>query len=84
MAFDGITISSIVNELNNTINGGRLYKISQPEADEIIDRLKHKCRAASTKVGGCGIRYTVMIGGHESFLYNEDEKWFVEAKEPCL
>ena len=31
-----------------------------------------------------GIRYTVMIGGHESFLYNEDEKWFVEAKEPCL
>jgi hypothetical protein len=25
-----------------------------------------------------------MIGGHESFLYNEDEKWFVEAKEQCL
>lgn len=43
---------------------GRVYE---------IDRLKHKCRAASTKVGGCGIRYTVMIGGHESFLYNEDE-----------
>lgn len=52
---------------------GRVYE---------IDRLKHKCRAASTKVGGCGIRYTVMIGGHESFLFNEDEKWFVEAKEP--
>ena len=51
---------------------GRVYE---------IDRLKHKCRAASTKVGGCGIRYTVMIGGHESFLFNEDEKWFVEAKE---
>ena len=29
---------------------GRVYE---------IDRLKHKCRAASTKVGGCGIRYTV-------------------------
>ena len=54
---------------------GRVYE---------IDRLKHKCRASSTKVGGCGIRYTVMIGGHESFLFNEDEKWFVEAKEPCL
>ena len=26
----------------------------------------------------------VMIGGHESFLFNEDEKWFVEAKEQCL
>ena len=35
---------------------GRVYE---------IDRLKHKCRAASTKVGGCGIRYTVMIGGHQ-------------------
>ena len=44
---------------------GRVYE---------IDRLKHKCRASSTKVGG----------GHESFLYNEDEKWFVEAKEQCL
>ena len=31
---------------------GRVYE---------IDRLKHKCRAASTKVGGCGIRYTVMM-----------------------
>ena len=40
MAFDGITISSIVNELNDTINGGRLYKISQPEADEILLTIK--------------------------------------------
>ena len=54
---------------------GRVYE---------IDRLKHKCRASSTKVGGCGIRYTVMIGGHESFLFNEDEKWFVEALLLCL
>ena len=51
---------------------------------------EQKCRKVyvpvnlDVKVGGCGIRYTVMIGGHESFLYNEDEKWFVEAKEPCL
>lgn len=46
-----------------------------------IDRLKHKCRAASLKVGGCGIRYTVMICGKETYLFNEDDKWFVEAKE---
>ncbi len=26
-----------------------------------VDRLKQKCRAASFKVGGTGIRYTVMI-----------------------
>ncbi len=45
-----------------------------------IDRLKSKCRAASTKVGGCGIRYTVVICGKETFLFHEEDKWFVEAK----
>ena len=45
-----------------------------------IDRLKYKCRAASTRTGGCGIRYTVIINGQETWLFNEDEKWFVEAK----
>jgi hypothetical protein len=46
-----------------------------------IDRLKSVCKAASTKVGGCGIRYTVMICGKETYLFDEDGKWFVEAKE---
>ena len=36
MAFDGITISNIVHDLNNTILGGRLYKIAQPESDELL------------------------------------------------
>ena len=48
-----------------------------------IDRLKQRIRAASTKVGGCGIRYTVMICGKETYLLNEDDRWFVEAKEEC-
>ena len=48
-----------------------------------IDRLKQRIRAASTKVGGCGIRYTVMICGKATYLFNEDERWFVEAKEVC-
>lgn len=45
-----------------------------------IDRIKYKCRAASQKVGGGGIRYTVMIRGRESYLFHEGSKWFVEAK----
>lgn len=45
-----------------------------------IDRVKSKCRAASTKVGGCGMRYTVAICGKETFLFHEEDKWFVEAK----
>jgi len=46
-----------------------------------IDRIKYRCRAASTKVGGIGMRYTVVVGGKERFLFNEDDRWFVEAKE---
>lgn len=46
-----------------------------------IDRVCAACRAASTKVGGTGIRYTVRIGGRETFLFDEENgKWFVEAK----
>ena len=51
---------------------GRVYE---------IDRLKYRCRAASTKVGGCGMRYTVMIEGKETYLFEEDGRWFVEAKD---
>ena len=35
MAFDGFVISNIVKELNEKILNGRIYKIYQPEADEI-------------------------------------------------
>ena len=45
-----------------------------------IDQILYKCRAASKKVGGGGIRYTVMIRGRESYLFQEGNKWFVEAK----
>ena len=47
-----------------------------------IDRVRYVCRAASTKVGGNGLRYTVVISGIETFLFDEQNgKWFVEAKE---
>lgn len=46
----------------------------------VVDQLMHVCRAASTKVGGLGTRYTVMIRGHESYLFDENGRWFVEAK----
>ena len=45
-----------------------------------IDRIKQITRAASS-VGGMGIRYTIMIGRHETYLFNEQNgKWYVEAK----
>ena len=45
-----------------------------------IDRLRHRCRAHATKVGGTGIRYTVVIRGQETYLFEDEGKWFVEAR----
>lgn len=45
-----------------------------------IDRLKQRCRAHATKVGGTGIRYTIVVGNRETFLFEDDGRWFVEGK----
>ena len=42
MAFDGITIENIVTELNQTITGGKINKIAQPENDELIITIKNQ------------------------------------------
>lgn len=36
MALDGLTIHALAYELKNTLNGGRLLKIAQPENDELL------------------------------------------------
>lgn len=41
MAFDGITIANITKELNDTLLGGRIYKIAQPESDELLLTIKN-------------------------------------------
>ena len=40
MAFDGITVSCIVHELNDKLLNGRLFKIAQPENDELFLTIK--------------------------------------------
>lgn len=45
-----------------------------------IDRVLNVCRAASLKAGGVGIRYTVRIGNTETYLFLEENKWFVERR----
>ncbi len=48
-----------------------------------VDRVKQCVRAASRKAGGVGLRYTVMVNGKECCLYYEENyRWFVEAKQP--
>ena len=54
-----------------SIEGSKLYN---------IDKIKYKCRAASLKVGGNGVRYTIVIEGKILFLYDEENgKWFIES-----
>lgn len=40
MAFDGVTIANVVSELKKELIGGRLYKIAQPEEDELLLTIK--------------------------------------------
>lgn len=45
-----------------------------------IDRVTDIRRAASLKAGGRGTRYKCRIKGKETYLWLEDDKWFVESK----
>ena len=48
-----------------------------------IDRLIDRRRACATKVGGTGSRYTVRIRNKETYLFEDEGRWFVEAKGPA-
>jgi len=43
-----------------------------------IDRVVERRYAASMKVGGHGMRYTVFIEGKPKFLWNDENGWYVE------
>lgn len=54
-------------------NDGRTYQI-----DRMISRQKH----CPKKIGGgpVAMRYTVQIGGKETYLFEDEDAWFVEAR----
>ena len=43
-----------------------------------IDRVVDARFAPSLKGGGLGMRYTVKIRGKENYLFEDEEKWFME------
>lgn len=61
-----------IRPLSITWKDGRVFQ---------VDRLLDIRRAASTKVGGQGIRYTCRIAGHSTYLFEDNGRWFVEAKD---
>ncbi len=46
-----------------------------------VDRVTDIRRAAATRAGGCGLRYTIRIGGRQTYLFLDDDRWFVEAND---
>lgn len=72
-----------VDVLANFSAEGQIKPISFQWEDERvyeIDRITDVCRAASLKVGGQGLRYTCMVCGKQTYLFLEDNKWFIEGK----
>lgn len=45
----------------------------------IVERVLNRSKNKSVKVGGGDTRYTIQINGKETFLFEEDGRWFVEA-----
>lgn len=69
--FAQINVDGTIQPLCVLLQDGRKYD---------IDEIKDKCRAASLRAGGCGIRYTVRIGVRDTYLFDEDGRWFVELR----
>ena len=62
---------------------GRLIPLSvtwEDGVEYLFYRVLERKRAASMKAGGPGVRYRVRIGSRETYLFLEEDKWFVERK----
>lgn len=62
-------------------NGKKTPKtIVYNDKEYLIDKVVDIRQCVSMKVGGIGERYTVRIDGKETFIFFENNKWFVEEK----
>ena len=41
MAFDGLLVASLVQELDSALTGGRIQKVAQPERDALLLTIKN-------------------------------------------
>lgn len=66
--------------IDGTVRPRTIIMASGPVFD--IDEVKSVCRAKTQRTGEVALRYTIKIGNHETFLFCDDGRWFVEMKEP--
>lgn len=55
-----------------TWEDGRVYE---------VDRITDIRRAVSMKTGGGGMRFTCIIRNKQAYLFYEEPRWFMEARE---
>lgn len=79
MAFDGITIACIVKECREKLTGARIYKIAQPEKDELI----LTCKAATGRE-----QYRLLLSADASlplcYFVEENKKSPMTAPNFCM
>lgn len=74
-----VKVSAIVDEIGNITPQQLTFKGQSYEIDKVLDVRQ----AAAINAGGQGIRYTVRIGFHKTYLFHDDaQRWFVEEKVP--
>ena len=54
MAFDGVVIAGLVSEFKKRLVGGRIYKIYQPEVDEI-------CLVIKNRIDDCNVTERLVL-----------------------
>ncbi len=55
-----------------------LYIIWENGIKYQIDKILQKCPAASLKHGGSGMRYTCLIQNQMRYLFNDNNRWFID------
>lgn len=77
MAFDGITVAALTEELKDKLAGGRVYKIAQPEKDELLLTIKNN-----------GNQYRLLISADASlpllYLTEDNKKSPMNAPNFCM
>ena len=72
MALDGIVISSLVDELDTNITGGRITKIAQPEKDELLLTIKRSTQDENGKTVRSTKRLTISVNPSLPLIYLTD------------
>lgn len=65
---------------------GTVYPLAVRWEDDTvyeIDRVLDIRQATALKAGGCGLRYTCRIRGQQTYLFLDEDRWFVEARLPA-